>query len=350
MILKQFAEIPIVKGYNRSCIYDLPRRNYDFIANDVVEKITSLIDVEKSIIMKTLDKEEKKWLKFLIEKEYFYFISKEFIDCFPKIDFKWDSPSTISNVIIDIGDASRLVDFSFLESFNCKHLLIRFYNIQQLEEIIIFYQNNLNYITLKSLEVILLNGEKFSISKLKQFIKTNPIEQIINIRIGHLLGHGDYFFPKFKIDINIFSESQDYNIYFNKKLYIDQNGNIKNGIESSESFGNINKNLSIKYLHNIVESQKFTEINTISKDKIEVCKECEFRYKCIDNKIKKKRKDDSYFFDLECSYNPYISKWKDEKDYVSLENCGVKIDVEDVIVDVEKINNINFQLWGAKNL
>ena len=65
MILKQFSDIKFVKGYNRICIYDLSRMEYDFISSEIVDKFYSLLNMDESYISGILDEDEKKWLDFL---------------------------------------------------------------------------------------------------------------------------------------------------------------------------------------------------------------------------------------------------------------------------------------------
>ena len=44
------------------------------------------------------------------------------------------------------------------------------------------------------------------------------------------------------MNIELFSEAQKYNTYYNKKISIDCNGNIKNCLSNEKHFGNISKN------------------------------------------------------------------------------------------------------------
>jgi radical SAM protein with 4Fe4S-binding SPASM domain len=80
----------------------------------------------------------------------------------------------------------------------------------------------------------------------------------------------------FALNLQSITEAQNNNTCLNKKMFIDQNGNIRNCPFSKEIFDNI---LSDNIL-NIVRSKKFQKLWHITKDKIEVCKDCEFRYIC----------------------------------------------------------------------
>jgi hypothetical protein len=44
---------------------------------------------------------------------------------------------------------------------------------------------------------------------------------------------------------------------------------------------------------------------------------------CVDNRIPKQTKVGSWYYETECNYNPYISKWKGEGGYKTLIECGI---------------------------
>ena len=62
----------------------------------------------------------------------------------------------------------------------------------------------------------------------------------------------------------------------------------------------------------IVNSEEFNFISTLSKDKIEICKDCEFRYACKDCRPLGKSLDGNLWGKYAyCTYNPYIGRWQD---------------------------------------
>lgn len=348
MILKLHAETPFVKGYNRGCIYDLPRRKYDLISNEMVVKINSLIDYKKSDVNKILDNDEKQWLNFLIENEYCFFIPIELIDCFPQINLKWESPSIITNTIIDVVNSNSNIDYEFLQEINCKHLLIRFYDIDNTNDIFNFFERKLSNITLRSIDLIIDQKLNKSTSENKFFFKQlfKNVKQLTSIRFSEKKKEIKTFVPRFSININMFSESQEFNVYFNRKLYIDGDGNIKNGIETKDIYGKMSTIRNLEYLTKKLKSKKLQELWIISKDKIDICKDCEFRYMCIDNRIPIKRNNNSFFFNLECSYNPYISKWLGDPDYYSLIEIGITSNEIGFSINHQKIRHFNQLIWN----
>ncbi|MCG8412356.1 MAG: hypothetical protein MI739_13845, partial [Bacteroidales bacterium] len=72
-------------------------------------------------------------------------------------------------------------------------------------------------------------------------------------------------------------------------------------------------------LLDVVNSKEFQFYWNISKDQIEVCKDCEFRYICSDCRAYTKNSN-VYSQPAKCTYNPYIAKWEGEEGYVSVDD------------------------------
>jgi hypothetical protein len=79
------------------------------------------------------------------------------------------------------------------------------------------------------------------------------------------------------------------------------------------------KGISDINLIDVVKSCEFEEIWHIQKDDIDVCRDCEFRYICIDCRAFIKDKTNIYSQPEKCSYNPYIAKWEGEEGWLSIE-------------------------------
>lgn len=83
-----------------------------------------------------------------------------------------------------------------------------------------------------------------------------------------------------------FFESQKNNASLNQKIVVDKKGNIKNYINHKDSFGNVNN----KEVETILSDKDFIKIWNIPNDIIETCKECHFRYFCLNfSEIVKKK-------------------------------------------------------------
>jgi SPASM domain peptide maturase of grasp-with-spasm system len=112
-------------------------------------------------------------------------------------------------------------------------------------------------------------------------------------------------------NISFFTESLSFNTCLNRKIVIDEKGEIKNCPSMSESFGNVNEN-SIK---SIIETPEFQKKWFIKKDDIKVCSDCEFRYMCLDCRAFLNN-DELFHQPAKCGYNPYIAKWKGQEGYI----------------------------------
>jgi SPASM domain peptide maturase of grasp-with-spasm system len=113
----------------------------------------------------------------------------------------------------------------------------------------------------------------------------------------------EYFYS----NIKLFSESQHHNTCLNKKIAIDKDGNIKNCPSMAESFGNIKDSR----LDKAINHPNFKKYWNITKDQVEICKDCEFRHICTDCRAYTENADDQYSKPLKCGYNPYTNVWEE---------------------------------------
>jgi radical SAM protein with 4Fe4S-binding SPASM domain len=110
----------------------------------------------------------------------------------------------------------------------------------------------------------------------------------------------------FLLNIDGFLESQKYNLFYNRRIFIDNENNIKHSIEENEKYGMIkNQNLI-----EIISNNEFKKLWGISKNQIEVCRDCEYRYICPDNRIPVEKGKDLYYHLTDCNYNPYTNLWQ----------------------------------------
>lgn len=59
------------------------------------------------------------------------------------------------------------------------------------------------------------------------------------------------------------------------------------------------------------QNRHFTELWHITKDRIEVCKDCEFRYICTDCRCFIIDESNIYSKPKNCKYNPYSTEWEE---------------------------------------
>jgi SPASM domain peptide maturase of grasp-with-spasm system len=107
----------------------------------------------------------------------------------------------------------------------------------------------------------------------------------------------------FSINIKTFTEAQKHNTCLNRKISVDAEGNIKNCPSCNNTFGNM-KDTSLSMAMN---KNGFKDLWYISKDQIEVCKDCEFRYICTDCRAYIQNPDNIYSKPAKCEYDPYTA-------------------------------------------
>jgi radical SAM protein with 4Fe4S-binding SPASM domain len=104
-----------------------------------------------------------------------------------------------------------------------------------------------------------------------------------------------------------FMYNRTYNQCLGRKIGVDLSGNVKPCLKSQAILGNIFED-SFKDILLTCNHEKYW---FLSKDKVNVCKDCEFRYGCshdcpVAAKNLKGRVDSQYPF---CLYDPYTGRW-----------------------------------------
>jgi len=331
---KLFPDCMHVKGLNRSIICDLSRNKTKFIPNElhaILEKyngskISSILDDYDESDHETITE----YFEFLFENDFIFFTETPVL--FPSIELEYKTAFEITNAIIDFNNSVYDLKkvFSELENLCCKHIQLRFFSlvhIVKLENIIqmlndqnsiiqniqIFMpytnentKNNLVELVQKNgriSSVIVFNAKENEVLNVKYQGKLIFVEKNITDERSCGIIH-----PKnFAINVNNYIESQKYNSCLNKKISIDTKGYIKNCPSMIEHFGNIQDTKLIEALYH----KDFKKYWNITKDDIEICKDCEFRHICTDCRAYRENPEDHYSKPLKCGYNPYTNKWTD---------------------------------------
>ena len=367
--LHLFSTCYLVKGYKQGVLMDLQR-------SDIVNVPNSLTDFVKEcknrpineLLLKYKDYNQTltEYIDLLISKQYATFISTTEKKFFPPMSLHWDFPSEVSNAIIEFSNNSKyLLEFAInqMNAINCHHLLLKFQNPISKDTLLKLVDSlkktkiktisiyiNCNTIDfndtdiiksiskLNSLNDIILFKSLFN-SKIKEDISVN-FENVNYVMSNETCGVIDRRY--FSVYFPLFTESQLHNTCLNRKICIDADGEIKNCPSMSRSFGNI-KDTTLK---EAIEKPGFKDLWFICKDKIDVCKDCEFRYMCTDCRAFIKDPKNIYSQPAKCHYNPYIAKWKGEEGYVPVEECGTYNKETGFVVDKKKVKKLNKEIWG----
>lgn len=333
MKFKLFECCFLVKGHRRSIICDVQRLSYDFITNDLYNIITqcdgSSIDDVKAMFTEDQHETLDEYFDFLLGKEYIFLT--ETPELFPKIDEQWELPYLITNSIVDV-DANSNHNYKHiidnLDDMGCQSIEFRFFDEVTLEEI----------------ESIVMAG---SMGGIRGFQFSIPYNESINLetygellmknqRVTHILVHstppggafnnedkaiiftedtiksehdcGRVCKTNFSCNQTFFFESKSFNNCLNRKFSIDKNGNIKNCPSLNKSYGKAN---DVANFATIANDPGFQELWSTNKDQIDVCKDCEFRYICLDCRAYTQDENNKYAKPKKCNYDPYTATWAD---------------------------------------
>lgn len=331
-----FANCFIVKGHNRSLIFDSQRMKTVFVSNDMYDIITKAKSTSIQQIYEEYGIDNKEiideYFDSLIQSELGFYISERERDFFPEINTAYHSPFQITNSVLEEMRDKELYKkvISQLEALDCQYVELVFYNNTSNE----FLTNILSLFKLSSIKYIGLIIS-YDSSKTPEFIKKVCAQ---NLRLNKILVHNVQVKEKpknitlglteivyvskeftnfsycgninkkfFSPSLEHYVESQNHNTCLNQKISIDSQGNIKNCPAIPNNFGNI-KDVTLTEAINI---QGYKQLWSISKDHIEVCKDCEFRHICTDCRAFTENPEDNYSKPLKCGYNPYTNEWSE---------------------------------------
>jgi len=355
---KKFEDCIPVRGYFRSVIMDITRKNYHFIPNVLCDAISAGKLIDENIPQEYLD--------YLLENEFVFECTEEELVYYPPLNNKWDYPAHITNTVIEI-DKHLYINKECLEQLldlGCKHFVFIFKNslvLEWLDKVSKLFDET----QALTIEIYYKYSKKIKNEMLEEIMKQNPrISYILLYEAPHdeiitptnIRGNIVYYSKpvcydecsvnpqSLIVNMSLYTESLHFNTFYNRKLCIDKQGNIKNYLTQRKSFGNFFSD----NIEKVIRKKSFKNIWKVKKDLIDVCIECEFRYMCVDSRFPKLRSKGSYYHTKECAYNPYICKWKNEEGYISVSECGTFYRETGFVPDTEKIEAINKQLWGEE--
>jgi SPASM domain peptide maturase of grasp-with-spasm system len=295
----------------------------------ITEYDGSTIDDVKALFTQDQHETLDEYFSFLLEKEYLFLT--ETPELYPKIREQWESPYVITNSIID-ADKNSTHDYEHiitnLDDLGCQSIEFRFFDEVTLEELeAITKAGDLGGI--RGFQFIIPYNESITFEPYAEFLKKN--QRVSNIIIHSTPPNGAFnnedqgiLFTEdrinsehdcgrvcktnFSCNQSFFFESKSYNNCLNRKLSIDKHGNIKNCPSMKKSFGKANEIPNFSTIANDTDFQKLWRTN---KDQIAICKDCEFRYICLDCRAYTKDEHDNYSKPLKCNYDPYTATWQE---------------------------------------
>ncbi|MCU7618503.1 grasp-with-spasm system SPASM domain peptide maturase [Chryseobacterium sp. PBS4-4] len=340
---KLFPNCLITIGKINAVIHDLERNSSELIPVDFAKIILELdnkIPVTK--VIENYNEDEKeiilKNIEYFIAKDYGIYCSAEMFSLFPKMSTSFEEPNTISNAVVELSSITRKTlkkIFTNIVEMGCFDIcLVSYEEIHEEEFLNIIDVINIDRI--KSLEITSKWHDQINDTF---FQKINKIDSSI-YKLSFFSAPFDNYF---KFDENIFFErefstqnitsfkycgkvekkylftdmskyleAKNYNSCLHKKIAVDKYGNIRNCPSMPQSFGNIN-NIT---LDAALQHKDFKKYWKLGKDKIEVCKDCEFRYICTDCRAYTERTNENregldVSKPLKCGYDPYTGEWEE---------------------------------------
>lgn len=333
-----FSNCIIIAGFKRSIILDNQRGRIHAIPNSL-SKIINLADLNSydEIINKFSindTKEIDNYFNWLIENELGFWCNKSEKNNFSNLNAEYQFPYLIENLILDFKVFS-FNNFMFILNIilfnNIPHIQIRFFNslkMNDLQSIISKFKET----KIESVELVVEISDDYNdddlIFLLKNELRLNKIiiynsqvEKSIEVvgglsqlmfiknKIKSCLNCGIIDIKDFRVNQMLSIQSRLYNTCLYKKISIDVNGNIKNCPSMQQSFGNI-KDTTLEEALNHPDFKKYWNV---TKDMIDVCKDCEFRHICTDCRAYTERTTFDGEIDLskplKCGYNPYTNEW-----------------------------------------
>jgi SPASM domain peptide maturase of grasp-with-spasm system len=338
----------IVMGASRALILDYARRTQYFISNELAVILSAHGAVDDYLI-------DKDAFDILISKDLLVEIQESDLNVFSDYPLGISLPYTIGSVIFEWG--------SYLED----------------DDILLRLQTDILCLGIKYVEVFYINDYEFNLDAFFKFIAklehtlvesidvhisvssfSSPDVKVIleqikansrQLRLVYIYGSSSV--ELFQIDYcsvlnqtqvdrkccgvvhqNYFSNnpwaynfSRQENSCLSHKISINNLGEIKNCPSTSEVYGNI----ATANLVEAIMQPHFKKYWKITKDQIQICKDCEFRYICTDCRAYVETPGDLYSKPLKCGYDPYTCTWQEWSTHPLKQSAIESYELQDVV-------------------
>ncbi|WP_442265850.1 hypothetical protein ACSIGC_16370 [Tenacibaculum sp. ZS6-P6] len=286
------SSVSFVKGYRKSFLINFKNLDIFHINNSEAGELIKLIK-------QRFFKEEEissDLISFLKEYRMIYKINSKITQQFPPKKIEYNSKHLIEYLVLEHKD-----DLTVQKALK----ICSFFKIPHL---VIVTNNDL---TKKVNSFLINNSYPESVSIVSDNVKIYAQEN--KFRILYIKKDTKPFVHIDSMELNssLFLESQFSHNYFNKKIFIDENGNIKNSPNSDISFGNIYSYHITKVIKKAIFNPNFKKYWKVKKDICAICKDCEFRYMCVDDRIPYQKNKHEWFHKTACNYDPYTATWKE---------------------------------------
>lgn len=353
-VLKLYPNVIPVKGYNRSLLVDLQKGKPYFVPNDLVDYLEEIPETE-------IDEYEA----FVTENDLGIVIDPELGACLSPMEFNYYPDSKINNAILELDENSSwniASVFNQLDELGTQFLEVRFLDYAALLKNLHTIQECARETTIESVQILIpfhenlkhfldsqLHERFFRLSTIVVYnaskgfeLKSNAYNLIFTNQksVSHE-NCGNISMDSFTVNTQTYVRNRNYNSCLAHKISVDKDGLIRNCPSLEPPYGYVDSTR----LRDLVARKEFRSKWKLTKDKLLVCSVCEFRWICNDCRA-------FTLDDLEngkpakCTYNPFISLWADEENYLPEEACGISFQDGEIRIDEEKLNQINEKIWG----
>lgn len=296
---KIFSHNIPVKGKERSAIYNLQRSDIKFIPNslfDVLEKleIQSIEEVKQQVKPEEIIIFES-YIEFLLKNDFGFLTTDP--QEYPKMSMQWRTPNKINTAVVeyDFNDPAYSLQelIHQLDNLLCTHIEVRL-KVRDCNDIVTFsdYTKDLVFRSVSLIveyvvgveevtEHVFGDNEKFDYIIVHNYPKSGMFSKKFENQINYLEeniyeGLHQRNFPNNNHIVNVkyFTESQKYHTYYNKRICVSWNGDMKNCLLHANDFGNVN-NVAVR---EVIESNEFRELWNVNADRVIDYKEDELRF------------------------------------------------------------------------
>lgn len=352
-VLKLYPNVIPVKGYNRSLLIDLQKGKPYFVPNDLVDYLEQ--DSGKKV---------EEYDAFLIENELGTRIHSKLAACLSPLALKYYPDSKINNAILELEESSSWNIQSVINQLNelgTRFLEVRFLDSASLLKNLSIIRECMHGTTIESVQILIPFDENlksfldstfkerfFRLSTIVVYkapkgfeLETNDYNLIFTSQESVSHEHcGNISMESFTVNMQTYVRNRNYNSCLAHKISVDKHGFICHCPSSKQRYGHADT----ASFQKVLAREEFRSKWNLTKDQLQVCSVCEFRWICNDCRA-------FTMDDLEngkpskCKYNPFISLWADEENYLPEEACGISFHGNEIRIDEEKLNQINERIW-----
>ncbi|MFZ6178858.1 grasp-with-spasm system SPASM domain peptide maturase [Nannocystis pusilla] len=336
-----------VEGHAASAIYDLTRRLISTFPSAYFPFFELFRARRLREILGELAPEEGddfvEFLEFLLEHEYVTVVDDP--ASFPAIAGSWDAPCTIHNAIIDVRgqhhDYRKIV--AGLEALGCQHLQVRAYSklfgLAELAELAELCRSS----SIQTLEAILQHDPGLGDADYVAVVGAHRIisglvlhsadaERTIAVEYGARGSTAKLLATEIQLTAGplgshldcghlakrqllppstpSFNELHQFNGCLNRKLAVDEGGQVRNCPAMRGSFGD-HRTVA---LADVVAREDFRRVWRARNDEIQGCRDCPYRYACTGCRALLADPEAEDSKPLKCGYDPYTDSWTDWRD------------------------------------